>query len=108
MSNEFSKIDIEKVWFYLDSLERDRLDVSGLTRKSGEVLALRQKLLSLPHHQYEAAMKTISKLVEEANIGKSQKEIEEDRRRKATLELFNRTTEMGTEKVKTVETVSRV
>jgi len=106
--NKDNPFNFEKIWFYLDSLERDRMDASGLTRKSGEVLTLRQKLLSLPTHQYEAAMKTISKLVDDANVGKTQKEIEEDKKRKANLELFNRTSEMTNEKKSNSEKISRV
>lgn len=103
-----NSIDFEKIWFYFDAVARDRMDSTGLSRKTGEVLALRQKLLSLSESQFEAAMKTISKLVDDANVVKTQKELEEERKRKATLELFNRTSDMGNEKKSKNDKISRV
>jgi hypothetical protein len=52
--------------FYFDAVERDRLDASGTSRKTGEVLALRDKLLKLPEEEFDATLKTVKGLIAEA------------------------------------------
>lgn len=55
---------LEDVCFYFDGVERDRLDAAGVSRRSGEVLALRQRLLQLPEAQFDAAMQALKAMVE--------------------------------------------
>lgn len=58
-----SKIKLGDLMFYFDSQERDRLDFGRLGRKSGQVLALREKLMKLPGEEFEATMKSIEAIV---------------------------------------------
>lgn len=65
-----TSVRLEDVCFYFDSVERDRLDASGTSRKSGEVLALRERLLKLPDENFDAAIKTLKSLVDDATPSK--------------------------------------
>jgi hypothetical protein len=58
-------IKVEDVCFYFDAVERDRQDAAGASRKTAEVLALRDRLVRLSDVQFDAAMKTLRSLVEE-------------------------------------------
>ncbi len=49
--------------YYFDAQQRDFLDRGAIGRKSGEFLALRDKLLALPDAEFEVAMKTLRNLV---------------------------------------------
>jgi hypothetical protein len=55
---------LQSLGFYFDSLVQDRLDRGMLSRKSGQILTLREKLLQLPEPEFETTVKTISKFVE--------------------------------------------
>lgn len=62
-------VRLEDLMFYFDGVERDRLDASGTSRKTGEVLALRDRLLKMPEQQFEATIKTVkSMLIDEQEI----------------------------------------
>ena len=58
---------LSDVCFYFDGAERDRLDSAGLSRRSAELLALRQQLQRLPEEQFDAVILTIRALVEESS-----------------------------------------
>ena len=68
-------ISLESVTFYLDGVERDRLDSMGAGAKTGEVIALRDQLLKLPDEAFNAAVKSVKALVAESkdssNAGKN-------------------------------------
>jgi hypothetical protein len=83
-------IQLDQVEYYFDAVDRDRLEAAGTSRKSGEVLALRERLLKLPDGQFEAAMKTVRALVEEAarNDGREGPE-ETGVRRRAARTLYD-------------------
>lgn len=55
---------IQKLGFYFDAVEQDRLDRGVLSRKSGQILSLREKLLALPEPEFETTVKTIAKFVD--------------------------------------------
>ena len=55
---------LQSLGFYFDSLSQDRLDRGMLSRKSGQILTLREKLLQLPEPEFETTVKTIAKFVE--------------------------------------------
>ena len=59
-------ISLESVTFYLDGVERDRLDSMGAGAKTGEVIALRDQLLKLPDEAFHAAVKSVKALVAES------------------------------------------
>lgn len=63
-------VKLEELMFYFDGVERDRLDAAGTSRKTGEVLALRDRLLRLPDDEFDATIKTVKGLLtEERNDG---------------------------------------
>ncbi len=56
-------VKLADVTFYFDSVERDRFDCAGWTRRSSEVLHLREKLLKLRAEDFEAAIKTMKNVI---------------------------------------------
>jgi hypothetical protein len=96
---------LESLWFYFDSIERDRLDFTGLDRKSSQLITLRSKLLKLSEAKFDAAIKTIEKLVEDT-VPTTQREERERQNRKASLELFERTAAAG--EAPRVDQISRI
>ena len=94
-SNKDNGVNIETLWFYFDSIERDCMDLGMLDRKSSQVQALRGKLLRLPGPQFDAAMKTIEKLVEGTDKAKDQKTDRETMRKRSSVELYERTASAG-------------
>ena len=101
-------VNIETLWFYFDSIERDCMDLGMLDRKSSQVQALKGKLLRLPTLQFEAAMKTIEKLVEGGDGAKIAQTERETTRKKMSVELFERTASAGDVKdVKSTVAVTR-
>ncbi len=100
-------ISVENLWFYFDSIERDCMDLGMLDRKSTQVQALKGKLLRLPTAEFEAAIKTIEKLVDgKDNLNESKKSGEHQLKR-ASVELFERTASAGDVKA-SVDALGRV
>ena len=66
-ANPKSTIKIEDVYFYFDGVERDRLDASGMSRRSGEVLALRERLLRLPEAEFDVVIRTLRQVISESS-----------------------------------------
>jgi hypothetical protein len=56
-------IDISELQYYFDSVERDSLDRLSHSRRSSEVLAIREKLLTLPDKDFQAAVQTIKNIL---------------------------------------------
>ena len=93
--------------YYFDSVECDRLDQGALGRKAAQVLTLRQKLLSLPEPEFDAAIKTLEKLVESNSSSANHSKNSSKASRREALELFERTAE-STNRVPAPEKISRV
>jgi len=72
-ANPKVKIKIEDVYFYFDGVERDRLDASGMSRRSGEVLALRERLLKLPEAEFDVVIRTLRQVISESSEDASAK-----------------------------------
>ena len=100
-------INMENLWFYFDSIERDCMDLGMLDQKSSRVQALKGKLLRLPRAEFEAAIKTIEKLVDENAHVSGEKKVSEMHRKRASVELFERTAAVGDSKA-SVDAVTRV
>lgn len=100
-------INIENLWFYFDSIERDCMDLGMLDRKASQVQALKGKLLRLPPAQFDAAIKTIERLVDDS-APSSQKRDVEAAKKKASMELYERTASAGDRKESKVDGLSRV
>lgn len=108
MSNDAKKgINLENLWFYFDSIERDCMDLGMLDQKATQVQALKGKLLRLPKAEFEAAIKTIEKLVDSNANSQDDKKNAEHQRRRASLELFEKTASAGEAKA-SVDAVTRV
>ncbi len=45
-------IDVSELQYYFDAVERDSLDRQSHSRRSSEVLAIRDKLLTLPDKDF--------------------------------------------------------
>lgn len=90
-------INIENLWFYFDSIERDCMDLGMLDRKSTQVQALKGKLMKLPQAQFDAAIKTIERLVDDS-VPSSQKRDIETAKKKASMALYERTAAVGEKK----------
>ena len=58
--------DIDELRYYFDAEQRDSIDRGSISRKSGEVLALREKMVLLPDQKFDLAMKTMKKMVDES------------------------------------------
>ncbi len=56
-------ISLESVTFYLDAVERDRLDSMGAGGRASEVIALRERLLRLPEDSFQATVTSIRALL---------------------------------------------
>jgi hypothetical protein len=108
MSAEQKKgINLESLWFYFDSIERDCMDLGMLDHKSSKVQALKGKLLRLPKAEFEAAIKTIETLVSGKENIQEEKRSAEQQRKKASIELFEKTAAAGDAKT-AVENVTRI
>ena len=58
--------DLDELRYYFDAEQRDSIDRGSVSRKSGEVLALREKMVLLPDQKFDLAMRTIKKMVDES------------------------------------------
>jgi hypothetical protein len=106
-SNPKKGINLESLWFYFDSIERDCMDLGMLDQKSSKVQALKGKLMRLPKAEFEAAIKTMETLVEGKSDAEAHKKSGEQQRKRASLELFERTASAGDVKA-SVDAVTRV
>ena len=48
---------LDNVRYYFDGVERDSLDATGVSRRNGELLALRSELLKLSEVEFDAVLK---------------------------------------------------
>lgn len=62
-NDQFSLADIA---YYLDGVERDRMDAVGASGKTGEVIAIRDLLLQLPDEHFKATIQSVKALVADA------------------------------------------
>ena len=93
--------DLDELRYYFDAEQRDSIDRGSMSRKSGEVLALREKMVLLPDQKFDLAMKTMKKMVDES-MPSGESETKEERAETAQ-ELYSKT-----EKVNAVETASTI
>jgi len=108
VSTESKKgINLESLWFYFDSIERDCMDLGMMDQKSSQVQALKGKLLRLPKAEFDAAIKTIERLVDTNGQLTSEKKSADLQRKKASIELFEKTASAGDLKA-SVDAVTRV
>jgi len=69
------QINLEDLHYYFDSREKDTLDHGGRSRKSREVLALRDRLLTLPDSEFEMAIKTLNNMLQDERYSDQKKEL---------------------------------
>ena len=58
--------DLDDLRYYFDAEQRDSIDRGSVSRKSGEVLALREKMVLLPDQKFDLAIQTMKKMVDES------------------------------------------
>ena len=63
MSNVHKKIDLQDVVFYLDGVACDRRDSLPSGRKIGEIIALKDQLLTMPDEDFNATIKALKGMV---------------------------------------------
>ena len=108
MADDLKKgINMESLWFYFDSIERDCMDLGMLDQKSSRVQALKGKLLRLPKAEFDAAIKTMERLVDSNTHGGEDKKVAELQRKRASIELFEKTASAGETKA-SIDAISRV
>ena len=108
MSDDAKKgINLENLWFSFDSIERDCMDLGMIDQKSSRVQALKGKLLRLPKAEFDAAIKTIERLVDTGANTREDKQIQEQQRKRASVELFEKTAAAGDRKA-AVDSISRI
>lgn len=100
-------INMESLWFYFDAIERDCMDIGMLDRKSTQVQVLKGKLMRLPKAEFDAAIKTIERLVDSKEGVQDEKRHAEQQRKRASVELFEKTAAVSESKP-LVDGVSRV
>lgn len=91
-SSPMQPITLTDLHFYFDAQAKDRLDIAGPARRSCEVIALRERLMNLPEPDFDAAIRTIQKLVEHAKPKTQQERLADERTQRAhARQLFERT-----------------
>jgi hypothetical protein len=103
---------LQNLGFYFDAVEQDRLDKGLLSRKSGQILSLREKLMALPEPEFETTVKTIAKFVDtilpSAIENQKSKAPLANQVRKEALQVFERAAEASKRPVTTPEKIARV
>lgn len=67
MQDENKKsIDVSELQYYFDAQERDTLDKQGYSRRSNDVLTIRDRILALPERDYNGVVQTIKNLLNKA------------------------------------------
>ena len=87
-------VTLEDVAFYLDAIDRDRLDASGASRRASELSALRTNMMRLSDEAFETAMRTIRHIVADATAegGRDGKVEADAKKRRHGAELYERST----------------
>ncbi len=81
-------IDVSDLHYYFDAQERDTLDRQGYSRRSSDVLTIRDKLLALPQKDYDSVVQTIKNIL---NPGHAESMTNEAKaRRKDASELYDK------------------
>jgi hypothetical protein len=83
-------IDVSELQYYFDAVERDSLDKMSHSRRSSEVLAIRDRLLTLPDKDFEAAVQTIKNILS-PNSPASVPGDEQKAKRREAAELYEKT-----------------
>lgn len=72
-----TKIPLDKLYFYFEGVEKDSLDLGAVSRKNGEWMAMRQKLVKLPEATFDVVMRSIDSLVDSVSPLESEKTAKE-------------------------------
>lgn len=81
-------IDVSDLHYYFDAQERDSLDRQGYSRRTSEVLTIRDRLLALPQRDFDTVVQTIKNML---NPGQGEGNSPESRaKRKDATELYDK------------------
>jgi len=84
-----SSVNLDDLRYYFDAQEKNLLDLGQFARRTGQVLHLRHRLLSLPTGEFDQAMGAIEKIVAGPDRQMDQKSQSLQQRQEA-IELFER------------------
>lgn len=98
--DELVNVDVDNIYYYFDSQAKERIDRGEMGRRSGDIIVLREKLLSMSHADYSAAIKVIEGMVDK-HVASAPKPTDQATVRKDALDLFHQAsaTESGTAKI---------
>ncbi|HYX33829.1 MAG TPA: hypothetical protein VE954_12005 [Oligoflexus sp.] len=82
-------IEVSELQYYFDAVERDSLDRLNHSRRSSEVLAIRDRLLTLPDKDFEVAVQTIKNILTPGS-GKAMADDSKVKKQQAT-DLYEKT-----------------
>jgi len=60
-------INFQDVAFYFDGVASIRQDQGGVGKRTAEILNLRERLLSLPEHEFNTIIKTLHRMVDNSS-----------------------------------------
>ena len=81
-------IDVSDLHYYFDAQERDTLDRQGYSRRSSDVLTIRDRLLALPQKDYESVVQTIKNILNPGSADNASQEAKV--KRKDASELYDK------------------
>lgn len=83
-------IDVSELQYYFDAVERDSLDRISHSRRASEVLAIRDRLLTLPDKDFELAVQTIKNMLNPANSKETDPKVQQAKKQQAA-DLYEQT-----------------
>lgn len=82
-------IVVSDLQYYFDAVERDSLDRQSHSNRSTHVLAIREKLLTMPDKDFEAAVQTIKNILSPGS-GKPTASDEQKTKKQQATELYEK------------------
>lgn len=61
--NSKKTIEVSDLQYYFDAQERDTLDKQGYSRRSSDMLTIRDRILALPERDYNGVVQTIKNIL---------------------------------------------
>lgn len=92
---------------YFDGVERQRMDIGSLSKKSGKWLAIREKLFKLPDPAFDVVMRSLESMIDglgEQELPNDQKNHQKNQERRQAMALFERAAEADAQQHSTTST----
>ncbi len=88
--NRKKSIDVSELQYYFDAQERDTLDKQGHSRRSSDMLSIRDRILALPERDYNGIVQSIKNILSKGP-GESADPAAAKLQRKDAGELYEKT-----------------